>query len=109
MVENQSVAVTILGDEVRQRQRRKDPCIYEITFRYGQHKSEYRVRKIQPPWKLWMRRTANKMTSEKKYGDTYIASVYKEQTAWKLGEFTNGNKIRLEIQRERNGTGCWCM
>ena len=34
---------------------------------------------------------ANKMTSEKKYGDTYIASVTRADGV-KLGEFTNGSK-----------------
>lgn len=91
--ENQSVAVTILGDEVHDSD--KDGKIHAFVKNNLQvwvAQSEYRVPKNATAMEaLDAALAANKMTSEKKYGDTYIASVTRADGV-KLGEFTNGSK-----------------
>ena len=91
--ENQSVAVTILGDEVHDSD--KDGKIHAFVknnLQVWAAQSEYRVPKNATAMEaLDAALAANKMTSEKKYGDTYIASVTRADGV-KLGEFTNGSK-----------------
>ena len=91
--ENQSVAVTILGDEVHDSD--KDGKIHAFVknnLQVWAAQSEYRVPKNATAMEaLNAALAANKMTSEKKYGDTYIASVTRADGV-KLGEFTNGSK-----------------
>ena len=91
--ENQSVAVTILGDEVHDSD--KDGKIHAFVknnLQVWAAQSEYRVPKNATAMEaLDAALAANKMTSEKKYGDPYIASVTRADGV-KLGEFTNGSK-----------------
>ena len=91
--ENQSVAVTILGDEVHDSD--KDGKIHAFVknnLQVWAAQSEYRVPKNATAMEaLDVALAANKMTSETKYGDTYIASVTRADGV-KLGEFTNGSK-----------------
>ena len=91
--ENQSVAVTILGDEVHDSDKDgKTHAFVKNNLQVWAAQSEYRVPKNATAMEaLDVALAANKMTSEKKYGDTYIASVTRADGV-KLGEFTNGSK-----------------
>ena len=91
--ENQSVLVSILGDEVHDSD--KDGKIHAFVknnLQVWAAQSEYRVPKDATAMDvLDMALAANNMTCEKKYGDTYIASVTRADGVT-LGEFTNGTK-----------------
>lgn len=99
------MAVTILGDEVHDSD--KDGKIHAFVknnLQVWAAQSEYRVPKNATAMEaLDAALAANKMTSEKKYGDTYIASVTKSRRR-ETRRVYKRKQIRLEIQRERNGT-----